>query len=104
MKQNIITYSIISSVALISQVSAIDLVPTFQNEGNKNIVFAAYTGGSSHYNWVLDIGDELVARGHNFTFMTSVSKPVITVRTCVFIILGRAFEIRKTLQEYQNDF
>jgi hypothetical protein len=85
---------ILSSIALISQVSSIALVPTFQNDGNKNIMFAAFTGGSSHYNWVLDIGHELVSRGHNFTFITSVRKNVWDFTVDLIILyIGRAFEI-----------
>jgi hypothetical protein len=33
-------------------------------------------GGSSHYNWVLTILDETISRGHNVTFLATVSKKV----------------------------
>ncbi|KAI8878504.1 glycosyltransferase family 1 protein [Backusella circina FSU 941] len=36
----------------------------------KNIGFAGFVGGSSHYTWVLTILDELKDRGHNVTFFT----------------------------------
>ncbi|KAI8636692.1 hypothetical protein BD408DRAFT_355160 [Parasitella parasitica] len=48
-----------------------NLEPTFQNGGQKNIAFFCVVGGASHYNWVLNIGDELGRRGHNFTFLTA---------------------------------
>ncbi|KAL0142477.1 hypothetical protein V8B55DRAFT_1498356 [Mucor lusitanicus] len=51
--------------------SNLNLQPTFQNDGGKNIVFFSTIGGASHYNWVLNIGDELGSRGHNVTFLTS---------------------------------
>ncbi|KAL7328265.1 hypothetical protein PS15p_206559 [Mucor circinelloides] len=51
--------------------SNLNLQPTFQNDGGKNIAFFCTIGGASHYNWVLSIGDELGSRGHNFTFLTS---------------------------------
>jgi hypothetical protein len=38
----------------------------------KNIGFAGFVGGSSHYTWVLTILDELKDRGHNVTFFTKV--------------------------------
>ncbi|KAI7901476.1 uncharacterized protein BX663DRAFT_437558 [Cokeromyces recurvatus] len=43
-------------------------------------------GGSSHYNWVLDISDELGRRGHNVSFLASdtdtrFGKPYLNVKT-----------------------
>ncbi|KAF1802140.1 hypothetical protein V8B55DRAFT_1477376 [Mucor lusitanicus] len=52
-------------------VGATELEPTFQQKhASKNIAFFAPFGGSSHMNWVLNIGNELGMRGHNFTFLT----------------------------------
>lgn len=52
------------------------LTQTFRElNGYKNIAFAVFIGGSSHYNWVLSIGEELGQRGHNVTFLTGVSFP-----------------------------
>jgi UDP-N-acetylglucosamine:LPS N-acetylglucosamine transferase len=35
----------------------------------KNIFFSTLVQGSSHTTWVLEIGQELAAKGHNFTFL-----------------------------------
>jgi hypothetical protein len=35
----------------------------------KNIFFSTLVHGSSHTTWVLEIGQELAAKGHNFTFI-----------------------------------
>ncbi|CAO3655992.1 unnamed protein product [Mucor fragilis] len=52
-------------------VGATELEPTFQQKhASKNIAFFAPFGGASHMNWVLNIGNELGMRGHNFTFLT----------------------------------
>jgi hypothetical protein len=64
------TGSLVSSAVAQSN---LNLQSTFQNDNHKNIAFFAVIGGASHYNWVLNIGDELGLRGHNFTFLTSVS-------------------------------
>lgn len=54
-------------------VGATELEPTFQQKhASKNIAFFAPFGGASHMNWVLNIGNELGMRGHNFTFLTVV--------------------------------
>ena len=51
--------------------------PTFKQElGYKNIAFGAAMGGSSHITWALSIGEELGIRGHNFTFVTTVSNMI----------------------------
>jgi hypothetical protein len=39
----------------------------------KNIAFSAVFGGSSHYNWVLVILNELHNRGHNVSFIAKVN-------------------------------
>ncbi|KAI9476185.1 MAG: hypothetical protein EXX96DRAFT_507204 [Benjaminiella poitrasii] len=62
------------------------LEPTYTNDSYKNIAFFAAFGGSSHYNWVLNIGNELGARGHNVSFLTSdqdarFGRPYINVKT-----------------------
>jgi hypothetical protein len=67
--------SIISvSSLLLYAANALDMTkPTFRDlDGYKNIAFSAFVGGSSHYNWVLSIGEELGQRGHNFSFLTWV--------------------------------
>jgi hypothetical protein len=40
----------------------------------KNFLFFGGFGGSSHHNWVLTILDETISRGHNVTFLATVSK------------------------------
>lgn len=64
------------AASLIVQQSCLDaaeLEPTFQQEhASKNIAFFAPFGGASHMNWVLNIGNELGMRGHNFSFLTVV--------------------------------
>jgi hypothetical protein len=53
---------------------ALQMKPTYRDlNGYKNIIFSATIGGSSHYNWVLEISDELARRGHNVTFISTVS-------------------------------
>ncbi|KAK4513390.1 uncharacterized protein ATC70_005388 [Mucor velutinosus] len=52
-------------------VGAVELEPTFQQKhASKNIAFFAPFGGASHMTWMLNIGNELGMRGHNFTFLT----------------------------------
>lgn len=53
--------------------NALDIKPTFRDKNYKNIVFAASVGGASHINWVLSICEELGLRGHNLSFLTTVS-------------------------------
>lgn len=66
---------------------ALDMEPTFRDGNHKKIAFAASIGGSSHINWVLSICDELGNRGHNVSFLTTVSykrknkKPKLTPKT-----------------------
>ncbi|KAI8359807.1 hypothetical protein BD560DRAFT_437506 [Blakeslea trispora] len=43
----------------------------YRDLGFKKIAFFSAVGGSSHYNWVLSICEELGQRGHNTTFLTS---------------------------------
>lgn len=51
-----------------------ELKPNFVDKiGSKNFAFVGLMGGSSHFNWVLSIGNQLCERGHNFTFIASVS-------------------------------
>lgn len=57
----------------------LSLEKTFNENPFKNVAFFAAFGGSSHYNWVLNIIDELGSRGHNTTFIT-------TVRIHIFIL------------------
>lgn len=70
------TLSIISSSLLLSVVNAQStpktLERTYNEDSFKNLAFFAAFGGSSHYNWVLTVMDELGLRGHNTTFITNV--------------------------------
>jgi hypothetical protein len=52
---------------------ALGMKQTFRYGNYKNIAFSASIGGASHINWVLSIGDELGLRGHNVSFLTTVS-------------------------------
>lgn len=67
------TLSLISCSLLLSIANAQTLEPTYSIDSHKNVAFFAVFGGSSHINWVLNIMDELGSRGHNATFITSVS-------------------------------
>lgn len=69
-----------------SCVGAVELEPTFQQKhASKNIAFFAPFGGASHMSWVLNIGNELGMRGHNFTFLTVVR--CLQSFFCIFCIL-----------------
>ncbi|KAL7321826.1 hypothetical protein PS15m_001554 [Mucor circinelloides] len=48
-----------------------ELKSTIQDAQRKNIAFFSVTGGTSHYNWVLSIGEELGQRGHTFYFLSA---------------------------------
>ncbi|ORX60255.1 UDP-Glycosyltransferase/glycogen phosphorylase [Hesseltinella vesiculosa] len=48
---------------------ALELTETYQSP--RSILFAATVGGSSHANWVLDIMNQLHARGHRIAFATN---------------------------------
>lgn len=57
-----------------SNADLVDMKANFRElYGNKNIVFGATIGGASHINWALSIGEELGLRGHNVSFLTTVS-------------------------------
>jgi hypothetical protein len=56
-----------------STVNALEMQPIFREGNYKNIAFSALVGGSSHHNWVLSIIDELGQRGHNVSYLTTVS-------------------------------
>jgi hypothetical protein len=62
-----------ASLLVCSGIQALELTPTYTENNTKNIAFFAAIGGASHYNWVLSVGEELGLRGHNFTFLCSVS-------------------------------
>ncbi|OBZ83696.1 UDP-glucuronosyltransferase 3A2 [Choanephora cucurbitarum] len=69
--KNISLFSLTASLLLGSS-QATNLETTYhQDQGFKKVAFFASIGGSSHYNWVLSICDELGSRGHNVTFLTS---------------------------------
>lgn len=53
--------------------NALEMQPSFREGDLKNIAFTALIGGSSHHNWVLSTIDELGDRGHNVSYLTSVS-------------------------------
>jgi hypothetical protein len=54
--------------------SSNDMVPIFQSfRQSKKIGFSGTGGGSTHFNWVLAIMDELADRGHNVTFFAKVN-------------------------------
>jgi hypothetical protein len=65
-----------ASLFLFSAANALTLENTFKNNSHKNVAFFATFGGSSHYNWVLSVVDELGSRGHNSFFITGVSLQV----------------------------
>ncbi|KAI8875056.1 glycosyltransferase family 1 protein [Backusella circina FSU 941] len=64
-----------------------DLATIFQTfREPKKMGFAGAIGGSSHFNWVLSIMDELADRGHNITFFakddfTRFGKPYPNINT-----------------------
>jgi hypothetical protein len=62
-----------ASLLVCSGIQALELAPTYKENNTKNVAFFAVVGGASHYNWVLSISEELGLRGHNVTFLCSVS-------------------------------
>jgi len=71
--QNAVLLFAASLIVQQSCLDAAELEPTFQQKhASKNIAFFAPFGGASHMNWVLNIGNELGMRGHNFSFLTVV--------------------------------
>ncbi|KAI8373522.1 hypothetical protein EDC96DRAFT_498624 [Choanephora cucurbitarum] len=71
----------------------------YQDFGFKKVMFYAPQGGSSHYNWVLNICEELGLRGHNVTFLTSntaakFGKPFHHVQT-IPVIPGVKYDARE---------
>ena len=56
-----------------AQSTLLELKSTIQDAQRKNIAFFSVLGGTSHYNWVLSIGEELGQRGHTFYFLSAVS-------------------------------
>ncbi|KAI8369805.1 hypothetical protein EDC96DRAFT_503447 [Choanephora cucurbitarum] len=72
MKLKRISLLSLTASLLLGSSQATDLETTYhQDLGFKKVAFFASIGGSSHYNWVLSICDELGSRGHNVTFLTS---------------------------------
>ncbi|OBZ88258.1 UDP-glucuronosyltransferase 2B9 [Choanephora cucurbitarum] len=72
MKLKSISLFSLTASLLLSFGQANDLETTYyQDQGFKKVAFFAAMGGSSHYNWVLNICDELGSRGHNTTFLTA---------------------------------
>lgn len=69
------TIPILSTILLATTTaqSYTELKPNFLENGSKKFAFVGLMGGSSHFNWVLSIGDELGERGHDFVFISSVS-------------------------------
>ncbi|KAG1193194.1 hypothetical protein G6F70_009104 [Rhizopus microsporus] len=71
MKLSTITLTLLtaaSQLAMGSTQETFDLTANFREP--KNILFACSIGGSSHVIWVLEILEELAARGHHTTFYT----------------------------------
>lgn len=62
----------------------LELKSTIHNADRKNIAFFSVVGGSSHYTWVLSIGEELGQRGHNFYFLSEVSLQYIHIIYCAY--------------------
>ncbi|GAN02803.1 UDP-glucoronosyl and UDP-glucosyl transferase [Mucor ambiguus] len=54
-----------------AQSTLLELRSTIQDAQRKNIAFFSVIGGTSHYNWVLSIGQELGQRGHTFYFLSA---------------------------------
>lgn len=67
-----ITTIFASSLAILFA-HALEMRPTFRQGNFKNIAFSVGGGGSSHHNWVLSIVDLLGQRGHNISYLTTVS-------------------------------
>jgi hypothetical protein len=68
----------LSSHSFVSASSPDDLATIFQTfREPKKMGFAGAIGGSSHFNWVLSIMDELADRGHNITFFAKVRFPFL---------------------------
>lgn len=65
--------SLLAASTAHAQSTLLELKSTIQDAQRKNIAFFSVTGGTSHYNWVLSIGEELGQRGHNFYFLSAVS-------------------------------
>lgn len=61
------------AASLIVVSNALEMQPSFRDGNYKNIAFTALVGGSSHHNWALSIIDELGDRGHNVSYLTTVS-------------------------------
>jgi hypothetical protein len=75
-----------------SHADLVDMKPNFKEvRGYKNVVFGASVGGSSHINWVLSIGEELGIRGHNVTFLTTVSDKFLIFINCTFYLILLCF-------------
>ncbi|CEP15610.1 hypothetical protein [Parasitella parasitica] len=66
-----VIFMFVAILAFQKTCNAAELSPTFQEkQHSKKIAFFAPFGGASHINWVLNIGNELGIRGHNFSFLT----------------------------------
>lgn len=50
----------------------------------KNVLFGVTAGGSSHHSWVMRVLDELVRRGHNVTYATTVSTMMVKSLVMVY--------------------
>jgi hypothetical protein len=86
------------------QAQYLNLEPTVRDNDLKNIAFVAHMGGASHYNWVLNIVNELGLRGHNTTYITNVmyARFFQCITHSPFIKIGCRCSIRSTLFTRQN--
>lgn len=66
-------FSLLAASTAQAQSTLLELKSTIQDAQRKNIAFFSIMGGTSHYNWVLSIGQELGQRGHTFYFLSAVS-------------------------------
>lgn len=76
-------FTVASQLIIGTPQETFDLIANFREP--KNILFACNIGGSSHIVWVLEILEELAARGHHVSFYTRVS--VKSKQYCILMIL-----------------
>lgn len=76
-------FTVASHLTVGSTQGTFDLIANFREP--KNILFACNIGGSSHIVWVLEILEELAARGHHVSFYTRVS--VKSKQRCILMVL-----------------
>ncbi|ORE00906.1 hypothetical protein BCV72DRAFT_310524 [Rhizopus microsporus var. microsporus] len=75
MKLSTITLALLTAASQLTIGSAqetFDLAANFREP--KNVLFACNIGGASHIIWVLEILEELAARGHHTIFYTRIKQ------------------------------